>query len=117
MHIRRLRVVRHADCPHTPLTAQTKTQHDDHWQRQAIRPQLHGLPAMGGTPQLPAIGITAQTGKRRGMSQQNLPRQRPQAMGQAQRNAGQARPDRYREKSQRTQREQLGQKISRQQLP
>jgi len=68
-------------------------------------------------PQLPAIGIATQTAKRLWMCQQDLSRQQPNAMRQAQRNGRQTGPDGYRKKKQRTQREQLGQDISRQQLP
>ena len=80
MHIRRLRIPWHTDRPDPPLAPQPKTQHHDQRQRQAVRTQLHRLPASRLTPQLPAIGIAAQAAKRLRMSQQNLPRQHPNAM-------------------------------------
>lgn len=117
MHIRRLRIPRHADRPDPSLAPQTKAQHHDQRQCQAVRPQLHGLPAQRLIPQLPAIGISTQAPKGLRVCQQNVPRQRPDTVSHAQRNAEQTDPERYREKQQRTQREQLGQKIRRQQLP
>ena len=117
MHIRRLRIPGHADRPDPSLIAQTKTQYHDQRQRQAVRPQLHGLPTHRLIPQLPAIGIATQAAKRLWVCQQNLSRQCPNAVSQTAKSAEQTGPDRYREKKQRTQREQLGQKIRRQQLP
>jgi hypothetical protein len=69
------------------------------------------------TPQLPTIGIATQAAKGLWVCQQNLSRQYPHAVSHAQRYAEQIGPEWYREKKQRTQREQLGEKISRQQLP
>ncbi len=45
VHIRCLRVSRYADRTHSPLPTQTKAQHHDQRQRQAVRAQLHRLPA------------------------------------------------------------------------
>jgi hypothetical protein len=66
---------------------------------------------------LPAIGIPAQAAKRLWVRQQNLPGQRPNAVRQAQQSTKRTGPERYRKKEQRTQREQLGQNVRRQQLP
>jgi hypothetical protein len=117
VHIRRLRIARHTDRPDPSLIAQTKTQHHNQWQRQTVRPQLHGLPTYRLIPQLPTIGIATQAAKRLRVCQQNLSRQCPNAMSQAAKNAEQTGPDRHGKKKQRTQREKLGQKIRRQQLP
>jgi hypothetical protein len=85
MHIGDLRISRHTDRSDPPLAAQTKAQHHDQWQRQTVRAQLHRLPAIRTIPQLPAIGITAQSAECSWMTQQNLPWQYPNAMQQTSR--------------------------------
>lgn len=117
MHICRLRIVGNADRSNPSFASQSITQHHDQRQRQAVRKQLHRLPTRHLIPQLPAIGIATQAAKCHWMCQQNLPRQQPDAVNYTQRNTEQKRPDWNRKKKQRTQREQLGHKICRQQLP
>lgn len=117
MHIGDLRISRYADRPDPPFPAQTKAQHHNQRQRQAVRPQLHGLPAIGLIPQLPAIGIAAQSAKSHSVSQQNLPWQRPNPMKQTGKSPEQAGPEWNRKQKQSTQCERLGQQIRRQQLP
>ena len=117
MHIRRLRVAGYADRPDTAFAAQAKPQHHDQRQRQAVRSQLHRLPTPRLIPQLPAFGIATQAAICLRMCQQNLTGQYPNAMRQTAESAEHTGPDRYRQKKQRAQREQLGQKIRRQQLP
>jgi hypothetical protein len=75
------------------------------------------LPTLSLIPQLPTIGVPAQATICLRVRQQNLLWQRPKAVGKAQQNTERTGPERYREKKQRTQREKLGQKIRRQQLP
>jgi len=75
------------------------------------------LPTLSLIPQLPTISVPAQATICLLVRQQNLPWQYPKAVYQAQQNTERTGPERYREKKQRTQREQLGQKIRRQQLP
>jgi len=100
-----------------PFAGQAKPQHNDQWQRQAVRSQLHRLPTPCPIPQLPAFGIATQSAICLRVCQQNLTGQHPNAMRQTAKSAEQTGPDRYRQNKQRTQREQLGQKIRRQQLP
>jgi hypothetical protein len=100
MDIRRLRIVWDAERSDAALTSQTKSQDHHQWQCQAVRSQLHGLPTRRLIPQLPAIGIATQTAKRLWMCQQDLSRQQPNAMRQAQREGRQTGPDGYRKKKQ-----------------
>ncbi len=117
MQIRRLRIPGHANRPDPTLAAQPKAQHHDQWQRQAVRAQLHRLPAIGLTPQLPAIGVTTQSAECLGMTQQNLAGQHPRGMDQAGDTTEQTDPERDDKQKQSAQGERLGQEIRRQQLP
>ncbi|MNN80873.1 hypothetical protein D3C81_1976370 [compost metagenome] len=92
MNIRRQGIARHTDRTHPALATQAKAQHHDQRQGQAVGAQLHGLPATGPAPQLPAIGIAAQATEGCGMSQENLPGQHPGAVRQAQQDTRQAGP-------------------------
>ena len=117
MHIGCLRVSRHTDRAHPPLPAQTKTQHHNQWQRQAVGAQLHSLPATCLIPQLPAIGVAAQSAKSLRMLQQNLPWHHPSGVQQTGESPEQTGPVWNRQEKQGTQSERLGQQIRRQQLP
>lgn len=117
MQIRRLRVPWYADRSDAPLTAQTKTQHHDQRQCKAVRSQLHRLPAIRLIPQLPAVAVSTQTAHCLGMTEQNLPRQHPKPVKQANESPEQARPQGNGKHKQGTQSECLGQQIRRQQLP
>jgi len=75
------------------------------------------LPSRRPAPQLPAIGIATQAAKGLRVGQQNLAWQCPKGVQQAAKGAEQTGPKRNSEKIKRTQREQLGQQIRRQQLP
>lgn len=117
MHIGDLRVSRHADRSDPPFPAQTKAQHHNQRQRQAVRAQLHRLPALRLIPQLPAIGIPTQSTKCMRMRQQNLPWQHPKAMQHTAERREQTGPEWNRQEKHHTQSERLGQQIRRQQLP
>jgi len=117
VHIGRLRIPGHAKGPDAPFALQTKTQHHCQWQRQAVRTQLHRLPSPRLIPQLPAIGVTAQAAKSPWVRQENVSGQRPGAVQQTAQGTGQTGPEGDGKQAQRTQREQLGHKIRRQQLP
>ncbi len=117
MHVRRLRVPWHANRADSSLAAQSKTQHHDQRQGQAVPAQLNGLPAVRLIPDLPAIRIATQAAKRLRVCEQDLSWQHPGSLRQTTHGGRQTDPERYGKKAQRTQREQLGQQIRRQQLP
>eukprot|EP01133_Synstelium_polycarpum_P010949 gene10949-12758_t len=103
MHIGSLRIPWHADRTHPPVTLHPKAQHHGQRQRQAVGAQLHAVPATRGAPQLPAILVAAQATDRRTVSQQDMTRQYPTGMGQAQQGAKGSEPPGHIEKPQRTQ--------------
>ena len=115
--IRRQRVAGNAHGPHPPLVTQAKTYDHGPGQRQAVAAQLCRLPAIGPAVQLPTFGIMAQTGKGAAMGQPNVPWKGPGPMQQAQQNPEHMCPERNRQKVNRDQRQRLGCKIGRQQLP
>jgi len=75
------------------------------------------LPAARLIPQLPAIGVAAQSAKSLRMLQQNLPWQYPRGVQQTGESPEQTGPEWNRQEKQNTQSERLGQQICRQQLP
>jgi len=117
VQIRRLRIPGYTDRSDPPFTAQSKAQHHNQRQGQAVRTQLHRLPAIGLIPQLPAIGITTQSAESFGMTQQNLTGQYPHGMDQTGDRPEQAGPERQDKQKQSAQGQRLGQEIRRQQLP
>ena len=79
---------------HPPLTRQAETHNHHQGQRQAVTAQLHRLPALVTTPQLPAIVIVVQAGNGTAMGQADMPWQHPGPVCQAQQNTEHLGPER-----------------------
>ncbi len=88
-----------------PAARQAHAQYDQPGQRQAVRAQLHRLPAASGAPQLPAPLVMAHAAEGPRAAQQYLAVQPPGTVGQADQRKRRLQPDRQRRQQDRQQRQ------------
>ena len=117
MLIGRQRVAGYASRTHPTLASQTKTHNHQRRQRDTVATQLNSLPTVSATPQLPTLSITPQAANGRGMGQADMPWPHPNPVAQTHKSPQHLSPGRYRKKADCDQRQRLGCKIRRQQVP
>lgn len=100
MLIGRHRPAGDANATREPAAWHLEAQHHDQRQRNAIRPQLDGLPACPPAPERPAVLIMAQSEPGRTAGKQDARRYHPDGMQQAQQQAEQPEPERNRQHQQ-----------------
>lgn len=94
MLIRRHCPTWNAQATHEPVALNPEAQDHEERQRQAVRPQLDGLPTGTMTPERPALLIVAKAKPGGVATQQNARRNHPGGVQQAQRQAKYLQPKR-----------------------